>query len=101
MKLTPQQRLLVYEALLKVVCKDSSVVNGMCFYLDFLLDESKKVPYIWKRMRGCDKMELLDELKRKAPRPQPVYWAPRTKKGWETRIHWIEQSIIEVKKKIK
>lgn len=101
MKLTPQQRLLVYKALLKEVCKDPSVVNGMCYYLCFLLDGSKKMPSMWKCMGGCDKMLFLDELRRKAPRPQPVYWAPRTKEGWKTRIHWIEQSIIEVKKKIK
>lgn len=101
MNLTPQQRLLVYKALLKAVCKDPRVDNGMCYYLCFLLDGSKKMPSMWKWMGGCDKMVLLDELKRKQPDYKPIYWAPRTKKGWETRIRWIEQSIIEVKKKIK
>lgn len=101
MNLTPQQRLLVYKALLKAVCKDPRVDNGMCHYLRFLLDGSEKMPSMWKWMKGCDKMVLLDELRRKEPRPHCLYWAPRTKKGWETRIRWIEQSIIEVKKKIK
>lgn len=101
MNLTPEQRLLVYKTLLKVVCEDPAVHKGMCTYLFCLLDKSKKMPYMWKWMDGCDKMVLLDELRRKEPRPHRLYWAPRTKKGWETRIRWIEQSIIEVKKKIK
>jgi hypothetical protein len=103
MKLTPEQRLLVYKELLKVVCKDSSVKHGMCYYLLSLLDNSKKMPLRWGFLLGCSKMTYLPELNKHGGNHTISfpYWAPCTKKGWETRIKWIEQAIIDVKNKIK
>lgn len=100
MKLTPKQRLLVYETLLKVVCKDPSVDKGMCSYLYSLLDESEEMPKCWRFLIGSRKMTLLPELN-KYGNIRRTFWAPLTKKGWETRIGWIEQAIIDVKKLIK
>lgn len=104
MTLTPQQRLLVYKALLKVVCKDSSVDNGMCNYLVNLLDRRKEMPDIWACMGGSYKMTHLPELYKYREFYKGIwfpFWAPRTIEGWELRIKWIEQAIIDVKKKIK
>jgi hypothetical protein len=102
MKLTPEKRLLVYEELLKVVCKDPSVDKGMCSYLTSLLDGSKNMPKGWTSMFGGGKMKLLPELnKYNKYNNNYFFWAPLTKEGWETRISWIEQAIIDVKKKIK
>ena len=100
MKLTAQQRLLVYEALLKEVCKDPAVEFGMCYYLSCLLDSSKELPYSWCFHGGVGKMEYLPELNKYNNHIAP-FWAPKTAKVWETRIRWIEQAIIDVKKKIK
>jgi len=99
MKLTPKQRLLVYETLLKVVCKDPSVDKGMCSYLYPLLDDSEEMPRRWRSLMGSRKMTLLPELNKHNNKCS--FWAPLTKKGWETRIGWIEQAIIDVKKLIK
>jgi len=99
MKLKPEQRLLVYETLLKKVCKDPSVDKGMCIYLTSLLDRSKNMPKGWRMLFGGGKITFLPELS-KYDNEYPV-WAPLTKEGWETRIGWIEQAIIDVKKLIK
>ncbi len=99
MKLTRKQRLLVYETLLKVVCEDPSVDKGMCIYLTSLLDGSKNMPKGWTSMFGNEKMKLLPELNKYDN--EHMFWAPLTGKGWETRIGWIEQAIIDVKKLIK
>ena len=102
--LTAKQRLLVYEALLKEVCKDPLVEYGMCYYLINLLDESKEMHDDWAYMGGCYKMTHLPELNEYKEFYRELYfpfWAPRTITGWETRIRWIEQAIIDVKKKIK
>jgi hypothetical protein len=103
MKLTPEQRLLVYKELLKVVCKDSSVKKGMCYYLSSLLDNSEKMPLRWSSLLGVCKMVYLPELNKHGGNHTISfpYWAPTNKKGWETRIKWIEQAIIDVKKLIK
>lgn len=98
--LTPRQRLLVYKTLLKVVCKDPAVDNGMCAYLSFLLDKDKRLPKGWKWLGGCDKMKTLVELKAKKSR-STLYWAPLTSEGWETRIRWIEKAISEVESQLK
>lgn len=100
MKLTNEQRLLVYEKLFKVVCEDPSVKYGMCRYLNGLLDGSEELPYSWCFHGGVGKMEYLPELN-KYNNHVAAYWAPLTKSGWETRIGWIEQAIIDVKNKIK
>ncbi len=99
MKLTPEQRLLVYKTLLKKVCKDPSVDKGMCSYLYPLLDGSEDMPKGWRMLFGGGKMKLLPELNKYDN--EHLFWAPLTKEGWETRIGWIEQAIIDVKKKIK
>ena len=99
MKLTNEQRLIVYKALLKRVCKDPSVKEGMCRYLNTLLDNSKKLPSEWVFYGGVGKMSALPELN--ANRNNKLYWAPRTKEGWKLRIKWIEKAIIEVQNKIK
>ena len=97
--LTAKQRLLVYEELLKVVCEDPAVKFGMCYYLMRLLDGSRRMPYAWKSLLGCEKMDYLPELNQHDT--FTLYWAPRTAKGWKTRIGWIEQAIIDVKNQIK
>lgn len=99
MRLTPEQRLLVYEKLLKDVCADPKVDYGMCYYLFNLLDRCKKMPKKWSKLLGTEKMRCLPELNKY--KSSSLYWAPRTAEGWETRIGWIEQAIIDVKKKIK
>jgi hypothetical protein len=99
MTLTPEQRLLVYKKLLKVVCKDPSVKYGMCQYLSCLLDFSDKMPIKWSCCGGVFKMSCLPELNKH--NTYTSFWAPCTKKGWERRIKWIEQAIIDVKNKIK
>jgi hypothetical protein len=99
MKLTPKQRLLVYETLLKKVCEDARVDKGMCVYLTRLLDGSKNMPKGWETLFGGGKMTLLPELSKYDN--EHLVWAPLTKEGWETRIGWIEQAIIDVKKLIK
>lgn len=101
MTLTLEQRLLVYKTLLKVVCEDPRVNDGMCFYLTCLLDRSKKMPYGWRFMLGTSKMECLPELNKNKKHYYWQYWAPLTSKGWERRIRWIEQAIVDVKKKMK
>jgi hypothetical protein len=105
MKLSNEQRLLVYKELLKVVCKDPSVDWGMCVYLSSLLDNSDKMPKRWRYCGGAFKMGCLPELEKYKEDSLFLknlsYWAPLTKKGWETRIGWIEQAIIDVKKLIK
>jgi hypothetical protein len=103
MTLTPQQRLLVYKELLKVVCKDPSVKHGMCHYLYTLLDNSNKMPIEWHYYTGLTKMRYLPELNKYRGNISSHwgYWAPITEKGWEKRIGWIEQAIIDVKNKIK
>lgn len=106
MELTPKQRLLVYEKLLKVVCKDPSVDDGICFYLVFLLDGDRRMPVLWRSLGGVQKIKLLTELYNKKTTEcfwcnNFGFWAPLTSKGWETRIRWIEKSIVEVKKLIK
>lgn len=99
MKLTPEQRLLVYKKLLKDVCADPTVNRGICSYLFNLLDKSKKMPYGWSELVGLAKMKYLPELNKY--KSCFSFWAPLTAEGWETRIGWIQQAIIDVKKKIK
>ena len=95
MKLTKEQRHLVYKELLKVVCKDPSVDYGMCSYLMCLLDGDKRMPERWGWLFGGGKMELLPELNKHSNGRS--YWAPLTYEGWETRIAWIEQAIEDTK----
>jgi hypothetical protein len=106
MTLSNEQRLLVYKKLLKVVCKDPSVKYGMCNYLGALLDHSNEMPLTWSLYTGVYKMRHLPELNKHSQNDYVMnnlsgYWAPLDRKGWETRIGWIEQAIIDVKKLIK
>lgn len=101
MKLTKKQRLLVYKTLLKDVCEDPAVNRGICDYLLYLLDRSKKMPKKWHLLLGVNKMQILPELNKYRPLSGDLYWAPRTVEGWETRIGWIKQAIKDVKKKMK
>ena len=98
MKLTKEQRHLVYKELLKVVCKDPSVNYGMCAFLMFILDYDKRMPRNWGFLLGSLKMEFLPELNKHACRYRGTpFWAPLTKHGWEIRIAWIEQAIKDTK----
>lgn len=95
MKLTREQRHLVYKTLLKVVCKDPSILHGMCWYLFDLLNNNKTLPDWWRYSTGSTRMKYLPELNKY--KSSKIYWAPLTAEGWETRIGWIEQAIKDTK----
>lgn len=109
MKLTNEQRLVIYKKLLKLVCKDPDVEMGMCYYIHgeliMLLRRADNIPSWWNNERN--KISFLTELYRHRPKTPKEYsgfvgyWAPPTKEGWETRISWIEKAIEQVQNKIK
>lgn len=75
-----KKRNAIYKKLLKIVCDDPRVDEGMCFYL-------------WQRPFDID-IDLLPELDQYRPLDCcESYWAPCTYEGWETRIEWIVQAI--------
>lgn len=94
--LTRRQRHKVYKALLKEVIKDPSTDDGMCWYLNYLLDEDSSMPPFWRLLGSQDKMECLEELL--IHRTGFLnFWAPRNAAGWRTRIKWIVKAIEQTK----
>ncbi|MEI6186962.1 MAG: hypothetical protein WCP46_00475 [Alphaproteobacteria bacterium] len=89
-----KQRHEIYKRLLKVVCKDSSTNEGLCYYLNRVSGtywdcEIHEFPELNKHKP----IEMFKGTRYK----YPVYFAPTTYAGWETRIKWIIQAIKDTK----
>jgi hypothetical protein len=88
-----RERHKLYKQLLKIVCADPEVRQGICYYLANLTTLGIMLCY---RME-----ELLPELYEKAPKKWKKnffsYWFPTTYEGWKKRIAIIEQCIEKTK----
>lgn len=87
---TKKERNKIYKRLLKVVCNDPNINTGMCCYLrhETFYVFIRDLPELYRH--GFDKQGNYTERYYKTG-----YFAPRTTKGWELRIKWIQEAIEE------
>lgn len=80
-----------YKKLLKVVCEDPSVDQGLCYYIGNVMTGSPD--RTTRILTGMNYMSTLAELHKQKPKHYFIYWYPLTTEGWKKRIACIEKAI--------
>ena len=92
-QLTKAERKKFYKKLMKIVCADSCVYHGFCYYIDAAaIQTSKEIEDLYGEYTfDCDFIQdQLPELFRIKPKSKPEawsYWFAQTNQGWQTRIN--------------
>lgn len=91
---SPALRLEFYKKLLDVVCKDPSVDDGYCHFIDKIVEDDSF--YVIQMLKI-----YAPELAAYMPEDFHVYWFPCTKEGWQKRINILVEIINKMEKSAK
>lgn len=93
LKQSPALRLEFYKKLLDVVCKDPSVEDGYCHFIDKIVEDYSF--YVITKIKL-----YAPELAVYMPEDLYVHWFPCTKEGWQKRIDILVKIINKMEKSL-